>query len=279
VSAVEKPYRRADRGEKADLIRRRHPFATGGGKIFAAQVVVIVGILIVWEAAVTFTDMPVFVLPAPTAVARALIAQRALIASNAVMTFAEALSGLIAAVGAASLAAVPLGLSRNVRHVILPILMALQSIPLLGIAPFIVFWLGTGFLPKAVLAAVLAFLPISIRLSSALWSVDEQTELFMRTLGGARIKILLYLRFPAALPGLLDSLRLAVPGALVGALVGEFMGSSRGLGFQLLAALGRLDLSLAVALLFVLSLAALTMHSMIAAMEQSLLCWLPQHQR
>jgi ABC-type nitrate/sulfonate/bicarbonate transport system permease component len=235
--------------------------------------------LIIWETVVVFAGIPAYILPAPTAVGRALIMHPGLIATNATATFTEALSGLIAAIVIALLAAFPLGLSRTVRHGVLPILMALQSIPLIGVAPFIVFWLGTGFTSKAVLAALLAFLPISIRLSSALWSVDEQTELFMRSLGGPRIKILLYLRFPASLPSLLDSLRLAMPGALVGALVGEFIGSSRGLGFQLLAALGRLDLPLAFALLFVLSLLAASTHAIVTTMEESLLPWLPQHRR
>jgi NitT/TauT family transport system permease protein len=122
---------------------------------------------------------------------------------------------------------------------LLPWIIASQTIPILAIAPMIIVVLGsvglTGVVPKSLISMYLCFFPVTIGMVKGLTSPEVMQLDLMHTYHASTAKTLWKLRFPAALPFLFASLKVAISIALVGAIVGELpTGAQAGIGARLL---------------------------------------------
>ncbi len=164
---------------------------------------------------------------------RGLLIHTAVTASSTLVGFAfGSLLGLVIAVGIVQVRVLEAGL--------LPWVIASQTIPILAIAPMVVVVLGavglTGLVPKAVIAMYLCFFPVTVGMVKGLRAADPLAMDLMRTYAATPGQIFWKLRFPASLPYLFASMRVAIAAALVGAIVGELpTGANMGLGARLLA--------------------------------------------
>ena len=123
---------------------------------------------------------------------------------------------------------------------LMPWIIASQTIPILALAPMIIVVLGaigiTGLVPKAVISMYLSFFPVAVGMVKGLRSPSRMHMDLMRTYGANRLQTLWKLRFPASIPFLFTSLKVAVALSLVGAIVGELpTGAQAGLGSRLLS--------------------------------------------
>jgi NitT/TauT family transport system permease protein len=123
---------------------------------------------------------------------------------------------------------------------LMPWIIASQTIPILAIAPMIIVVLGavgiTGLLPKSIISMYLCFFPVTIGMVKGLTSPDPMQLDLMRTYSASTSQVLWKLRFPAAMPFLFASLKVAIAIALTGAIVGELpTGAQSGIGSRMLA--------------------------------------------
>jgi NitT/TauT family transport system permease protein len=122
---------------------------------------------------------------------------------------------------------------------LMPWIIASQTIPILAIAPMIIVVLGslglTGLLPKSIISMYLCFFPVTIGMVKGLTSPDPMQLDLMRTYYASTEQVLWKLRFPASLPFLFASLKVAIAIALTGAIVGELpTGAQAGIGARML---------------------------------------------
>jgi NitT/TauT family transport system permease protein len=138
-----------------------------------------------------------------------------------------------------------IGLAVAIVHVktlqksLLPWIIASQTIPILAIAPMVIVVLGslglTGLVPKSIISTYLCFFPVTIGMVKGLTSPEAMQLDLMHTYSASRAQVLTKLRWPAALPFLFASLKVAIAIALVGAIVGELpTGAQSGIGARLL---------------------------------------------
>ncbi len=128
---------------------------------------------------------------------------------------------------------------RTLNKSLMPWIIASQTIPILAVAPMIIVVLGSvglvGLLPKSIISAYLCFFPVTIGMVKGLTSPDNMLIDLMRTYDASSAQILRKLRWPASLPFLFASLKVAIAIALVGAIVGELpTGAQAGIGARLL---------------------------------------------
>ena len=122
---------------------------------------------------------------------------------------------------------------------LMPWIIASQTIPILAIAPMVIVVLGsmgfTGLLPKSLISMYLCFFPVTIGMVKGLTSPETMQLDLMRTYNASVSQVLWKLRFPASVPFLFTSLKVAVAIALTGAIVGELpTGAVAGIGARLL---------------------------------------------
>jgi len=122
---------------------------------------------------------------------------------------------------------------------LMPWIIASQAIPILAIAPMIIVVLGsmglTGLIPKSLISMYLCFFPVTIGMVKGLTSPETMQLDLLRTYNASVSQVLWKLRFPASVPFLFASLKVAVAIALTGAIVGELpTGAQAGIGARML---------------------------------------------
>jgi NitT/TauT family transport system permease protein len=122
---------------------------------------------------------------------------------------------------------------------LMPWIVSSQTIPILAIAPMIIVVLAsigmTGVLPKAIISTYLSFFPVTVGMVKGFRSPDPIHLDLMRTYSATRWQMFWKLRWPASVPFLFVSMKIAIAASLVGAIVGELpTGSVAGLGARLL---------------------------------------------
>ena len=122
----------------------------------------------------------------------------------------------------------------------MPWVIASQTVPIIAIAPMIIVVLNsvgvTGLMPKAIISMYLSFFPVAVGMVQGFRSPDPMLIDQMRTWNASRAQVFGKLRWPAALPWLFASLKVAVAASLVGAIIGELpTGAVAGLGARMLS--------------------------------------------
>jgi NitT/TauT family transport system permease protein len=235
----------------------------------------VVLILIAWMLICWIGNLPTVVLPTPDKVFRAFVARRDLLLSEGWITLKETLYGFFLALAIGLPLAVAVANSRTLNLMFYPLLVGLQSVPKVALAPIILVWLGTGLESKLAVVWLVAFFPIIVDTAAGLRATPKELLELAHSLRATPLQIFLKVQFPAALPFVITGAKVAITLAVIGAVIGEFVGSSEGLGFLLLAATSQLDTPLAFAALFALSFLGVLVYLLVELAERLIAPWLP----
>lgn len=187
-----------------------------------------------WEAWVRLADVDPAILAPPSRVATALFETRGVLLGHTATTLAETAIGLAigAAVGvliALLIASVPMA-----RRAVEPLLVVLQTIPPIVLAPILVLSLGFGWAPRIVVVVLTVFFPVAVAATGALLGADRDRIDLVRSFGGTGIDVLRHITFPGALPAIFDGLRVSAAYAVAAAAIAEQIGGARsGLGLYI----------------------------------------------
>jgi NitT/TauT family transport system permease protein len=196
---------------------------------------VLLVILALVELTLRVTNIPSYLLPLPSSIVTWLTDNSKIWSRDFASTAVEAISGLaIAAVSCMSLFRLGGGSAKFVGGVVRAST-ALQTVPVLALAPLLALWFGNAYGSKIAASALIAGPVIfSAVFRSANEMPDDERAFAKRVFyeNGSYVSKFL---IPHALPTLFASLKIASPLAVIGAIVGEFVGASSGLGFRILS--------------------------------------------
>jgi NitT/TauT family transport system permease protein len=231
-------------------------------------------LLAAWEVACRTLHVPPWFLPPPSAVALALVDRAPVLAASAGATFWMAMQALIVAALVGGGLALVVSLSRPAEQAVRPLAVALQVTPVVAIAPLVLIWTGLDHADRAVvaLAAAVAFFPLFSGVLAGLKAADPDLERLFDLYGATPLQRLWRLRLPAALPFMLEGLRVASGLAVIGAVVAEFVsgsGATQGLAWRLLEAGNRLRTADMLAALVLLMVMGLALNALVSALERS----------
>jgi NitT/TauT family transport system permease protein len=219
-----------------------------------AAPVLSLAILLVWQFGVGLVGLSEFVLPTPWQIVHRIAIDYQLLLSNSWVTLSEVLAGfLLAAVGGV-VTALAIFYSTLFERAVYPILVALQTIPKVALAPLLVLYLGYDFAPKCFLAFLLAYFPVVISTVVGLQALDKGMVNLVRSMGAVEWQIFFKIRLPAALPNVFGGFKVAISLAVIGAVIGEYVAADRGLGYLQLQASSQFDTTLSFAALVLISL-------------------------
>jgi NitT/TauT family transport system permease protein len=189
-----------------------------------------VSLLAFWQFLIPLFGVPKFIVPTPWQVALRIAADPILLWQNFVPTFIESILGFIIGNMAAILLAIAFVYNKRIERAYFPVVLFLNTIPVLAVAPIIVLIFGIGILPKIIIASIICFFPTLVNMTRGLESVSASERELMHVLSASPFEIFWKLRAPRSLPFLFASLRIASTASVVGAIVGEWIGANKGLG-------------------------------------------------
>jgi NitT/TauT family transport system permease protein len=235
--------------------------------------IVLVALVAFWELAVRAFGIKSIVLPAPSEIGSELAANLPWYLGHAWYTLLTTLAAFAVAVVVGIALAVVVVESRLLESTVYALIVGLNSVPKVAVAPLFVVWLGTGYEPKIAIGFLIAVFALVIDTVLGLRSVPPDVIDLARSLRGSRLDVLVRIKFPCALPAMFSGMKVAVSLALVGAIVGEFVSSQRGLGYVILSAQGMFDIPRVFAALVVLAVLGIALFWAIVWAERRCIPW------
>jgi sulfonate transport system permease protein len=181
------------------------------------------------------------------------------------------------AVGAAAgvLLAMIAGLSRLGESAADPVMQMLRTLPLFGLIPLFIVWFGIGELPKLLLIALGAAIPLYLNTFSGIRGVDANLAELGRVLRLSRGELIRHIVLPGALPQALVGLRQSLGVAWLALVVAEQINANAGLGFMINQAQQFLQNDVIVVALLVYSILGLLTDAIVRLVERRALAWRP----
>ncbi len=191
-------------------------------------VLVLVGLLVLWQFSVQIFELPQLILPTPLAVAKAGLKEFKTLAVALLTTGAAALAALAACGIFGLLISLLFSQSAVLRRSFFPYVIFLQTVPIVAIAPLLILWSGVNFQTIVLVATIIGLFPVISNTTNGLLVVPKvQRELF-RINRASRWQELWKLRLPSAIPAWALGLRISSGLVVIGAIVGEFFVGSSG---------------------------------------------------
>lgn len=265
-----------ERAAPAPSLRRTLMRAPG-----ALPLVTFALILGAWEAAAHLFAIPSYVLPAPSRVAGGFDAvSLGRWAEHVWATLRVALTGYALSIAVAIPLAVALTRSEVANRALYPILVVIQSTPIVAVAPIIIVVLGAGDAPRVVITFLIAFFPLVVSTATGLTACPPELIELSRSLRAPARREITQIRLPYAIPYIFAALRISITLAVIGAVVAEFVAADRGLGYFIQFSTSMFRLPEAWAGLAVLVLLSLTLFQSVALAQRLLFPWsLPKDRR
>lgn len=230
-------------------------------------------LVLAWHVATRVFDWPRWLVPSPVDVSRALGDERSVLPGHFKTTLLETLGGF----GLAILIGIPLAIliaySRLLERTIYPVLLALNAVPKIAIAPILVLWMGFGAGPKIMITFLLCIFPIVISTATGIKATPAEFMELIRSLSASPAQVFLKVRFPAALPHVFVGLKVAISLAVIGAVIGEFVGAESGLGHVIIASGSNVNTSLAFAAMVLLGIMSIVLFYALVALERVVVPW------
>lgn len=175
-----------------------------------------------WEVLVAALEIPPFLLPGPSRVARAVWAHLPALGHATRLTAGAALGGFTLSFAAGFCIAVVFSQSRLVERSLYPYAIFLQTVPIVAVAPLIVLWIGHGLWGVIAVSFIISLFPIIANTTAGLSSVDADLLDLFALNSATRWQVLAKLRIPHAVPHMLTGARVSCGLSVIGAIVGEF---------------------------------------------------------
>src|SRR6478752_4537041 len=242
----------------------------------AMPLLVAVLVLGAWQWAVAHWQVPVYVLPAPSAIAKAMADNFSSLMAALASTLTVTVEAFVAATVLGVATAIAFSQSRLLERTLYPYAVILQVTPVVAIAPLILIWVGFDRinLALAIIATIVAFFPILAGATLGLKSADFNLIDLSRLYGASQLQTLWRIRLPTALPYLLSGMKTAGGLALIGAVVAEFVagsGTATGLAWRIVESGNRLEIATLFAALALLALTGVLIFALLSLLEWFLL--------
>lgn len=243
-----------------------------------APLLTFVTLIIAWWALVAIFGIPEYLVPAPQAVLPSLVTHASDLWANSITTLTEIIGGYLITVVFAIPMGLAIALSLTARRVAYPVLVFIQLIPKIAVAPLFVVWFGFGMQSKLLLTVLMTFFPLLLASIAGFQTLDQRLLYLTRTMGASAWQTFWSVRLPSALPVIFSGLKTAATIAATAAIVAEFVGSNAGLGYRLMVASLYLDTPTIFGILAILTVIGLGMNYAIEVLEYVVMPWQRAHE-
>jgi len=247
----------------------------GGIAARATTPVIYLVLLAVWEGGARLFKIPGWILPTPSAIVLTASEWAPDLVYNGYITLGETLLGFLLALVISLPLAVIVAFTVTLRRVVYPILLGLQSVPKVALAPLVILWLGIGSWPKIIIVVLVCFFPILVNVVAGFEAVPKAMLDLMHSLRASEPAIFRRLRIPIALPHLFTGCKIAITFAVIGAVISEFVAAQEGLGYLILISTAQSRTPLAFAAIILLTFISIVLFYAVEFVEKRCVTWTP----
>ncbi|MCF4097978.1 ABC transporter permease [Maritalea mediterranea] len=236
-------------------------------------------LLVLWEGLCRGFNVPPVLLPPPSMIWERITNSLDILWADFQQTYLKAvLAGYVMGCGSGFIAAIIVDRIPFLRKGLLPVGNLVAALPIVGMAPIMVMWFGFDWPSKAAVVVIMTFFPMLVNTVAGLAASGHIERDLMHTYASNYMQRLMKLRLPAAMPFIFNALKINSTLALIGAIVAEFFGTPIvGMGFRISTEVGRMNVDMVWAEIFVAALAGSLSYGLIALLERAVTFWHPSY--
>ncbi|MCF1460715.1 MULTISPECIES: ABC transporter permease [Rhizobium/Agrobacterium group] len=239
-----------------------------------AALVSLAGVILFWELAVRLFAVPSYLLPSPSSIFNAFssigIDRWGL---HLWATLRVAMIGYVLSIAIAIPLAIVMMRSPLLSKTLYPLLVVIQSTPVVAVAPIIIVVLGAGDAPRVVITCLITFFPLVVSTATGLAATPTELIELSRSLRAPAFREITQIRLPFAVPYIFSALKISITLAVIGAVVAEFCASEAGVGYFIQFSTSLFKLPQAWAGLFVLAALSLILFQAVLLVQKLLFPW------
>jgi ABC-type nitrate/sulfonate/bicarbonate transport system permease component len=234
-------------------------------------------LLLAWEMAARLGAIDVRFFPAPSAIVLVMIG---MLASGELMEHVLislqriALGFLLGAIPAIGIG-IAMGISRPVRALIDPLIVATYPIPKSAILPFILLIFGLGEMSKVVMVAIGVFFPVAINATAGVLQINPIYLDVGKSFKASRWDTFRTIALPGALPFIMTGMKLGAGLALILIAIAEMVGAKTGIGYLIWSAWETFAVAKMYVGLFVIALIGFGVSFLLREVERWVIRWKP----
>ncbi|MAA63387.1 MAG: ABC transporter permease [Alteromonadaceae bacterium] len=191
-----------------------------------------VGLVVLWEAFCRLAALPAFVLPSPTAIVNAFFdVEFSRWMEHLWATLSVALMGFGLSIAISIPLAIAMMRSELLQRTLYPLLVVIQSTPVVAVAPLIIVLMGSDDPSRVLITCLLTFFPLVVSTATGIQETPDELIELSRSLDAPLRRETWQIRIPYAIPHIFSGLKVAITLAIIGAVVAEFVAAEKGLGY------------------------------------------------
>lgn len=239
-------------------------------KIFAYQILILVGFLALWELLANVGIIQTFLFSKPSDIAKLFIQylQNGELLKHVWVSCYETVAGLVIGTTLGILIAIALWWSERLSKILDPFLVVLNALPKTALAPIIIVWAGAGVRGIIVTAVIISIVVTILSAYNYFINVDEEKIKMLRSFGATKTQILFKLIIPSNIGNLINITKINIGMSWVGVIVAEFIVSRYGLGYLIVYGGQVFKLDLVMMGTFVLAFCAWIMYEILNIAEK-----------
>jgi len=230
-------------------------------------------LLFLWQIVVTAFALPTWILPTPTQIFAGIVKDWSTLGSNLTVTLTNTLIGFAIGAAIGLVFAIAMKLSDWVNDILMPISVAISSVPHAAFVPLALIWFGLGAPSKIAMAALAVSFSVLLNAVSGLEACPPEQVALLRSFGAKRLRILWKLELPAALPSIMTGLRIGLSRATITVIVTEMLGAYAGIGQTIYQATSVVDYVTVWAAVFLASAGSLILYGILTAIDAKFVWW------
>ncbi|MCT4372876.1 ABC transporter permease [Yangia mangrovi] len=229
--------------------------------------------LLGWQLLSEALDVPVYLLPSPLDIYEGGGKLGPAILSNTLETLKTILLGFVCACAVGIPLGVVVSVNRTISEMIYPLIVFLNAIPIIAIAPILVVIFGTDMTTRLIIVTLTCFFPIMVNTAAGMMDTPKEMLDLARVAGASRMGEILSVRLPSAIPFIFSGLRIGVTVAVVGAVVAEFVNANKGLGFLVTSSTAQFAIPTATACVVILAVISVVLYEAVNWAHRAFFGW------
>lgn len=231
------------------------------------------GLLLLWEIAVRMLEVPAYILPAPSQFLARIVEDHERLTYHALLTTKLILYGFVAGAVPGVVLGYLIARFRLAEQILYPLVIFIQGLPKITLAPLMLVWFGFSDFPKILLTALITFFPILVDSVTGFKSIDPRQYYLSRSVGASWWQTFRLFELPSAAPSIFSGFKITIVIAVTVVIVVEWLNSQNGLGYLVLRGMDDSDTTLIFAVLVVGSMIGVFLSWAMALAEKLLLPW------
>lgn len=230
-------------------------------------------LLVCWQGAGYLGWLPKFILPTPLEILEALVRDREMLLFHALSTIKVALMGLALGLLLSLILALFMERFEWLYDLFYPLMVVIQTIPTIALAPILVLWLGYGLAPKLVLIVLTTTFPILVSILDGFKQGDEDILRLFALMEASPWQALWHYQLPTSLPYFFAGLRVSVSYAFITTVISEWLGGFEGLGVFMIQSKKLFQYDTMFAIIILVSLISLLGMKLVDVAEKRIIFW------